>query len=51
MIGGIIIALGFYTVMWGKAQEEKKMGEEEENSDLGSSSHKAPLLQNRSVDV
>ncbi|OAY61548.1 WAT1-related protein At5g40210 [Manihot esculenta] len=51
VIGGIIIALGFYTVMWGKAQEEKKMGEEEENSDLGSSSHKAPLLQNRSVDV
>ncbi|XP_058008787.1 WAT1-related protein At5g40230 isoform X2 [Hevea brasiliensis] len=51
VIGGIIIALGFYTVIWGKAQEEEKMVEEKGNSNFASCSTKAPLLQNRSVDV
>eukprot|EP00257_Ricinus_communis_P022480 XP_015582215.1 WAT1-related protein At3g28050 isoform X1 [Ricinus communis] len=44
VIGGIIIALGFYSVLWGKAQEEK-MGKDERNSSFESSaSPKAPLL-------
>ncbi|XP_021656769.2 WAT1-related protein At5g40230 isoform X2 [Hevea brasiliensis] len=51
VIGGIVIALGFYTVIWGKAQEEERMGEEKGISKFESNSHKVPLLENRSVDV
>ncbi|KAG8384795.1 hypothetical protein BUALT_Bualt04G0155600 [Buddleja alternifolia] len=46
IIGATIIAMGFYTVMWGKAKED--LGEFDiENSDLESSSatEKSPLLQ------
>ncbi|KAK8625501.1 hypothetical protein V6N13_090372 [Hibiscus sabdariffa] len=40
VIGATIIVSGFYGVLWGKAKEES----------LGSSSHEAPLLQNRRDD-
>ncbi|KAF5746860.1 WAT1-related protein [Tripterygium wilfordii] len=44
LIGAAIISVGFYTVMWGKAQEE--IGKDFEiGSPETSSSHKAPLLQ------
>ncbi|XP_037495623.1 WAT1-related protein At5g40210 [Jatropha curcas] len=51
VIGGIIIALGFYTVIWGKSQEEKMNEEGKGNPNLESSSHKIPLLRNNSSDL
>ncbi|XP_037495593.1 WAT1-related protein At3g28050 isoform X1 [Jatropha curcas] len=51
VIGGIIIALGFYTVIWGKSQEEKMDEEDKGNPNLESSSHKIPLLRNKSTDL
>ncbi|XP_059656020.1 WAT1-related protein At3g28050-like [Cornus florida] len=52
VIGATVIAVGFYSVMWGKAREEKT-AEELENGICGrhSSSTKVPLLQNKSMDV
>jgi len=46
IIGGAIIAVGFYTVMWGKTREEK-VEENNNMSGLGvdSFSPKAALLQ------
>ncbi|XP_018720251.2 WAT1-related protein At5g40230 [Eucalyptus grandis] len=43
VIGGIIIAFGFYAVVWGKAQEEKVV-EESGSISCESSSPKVPLL-------
>ncbi|KAL3751711.1 hypothetical protein ACJRO7_012528 [Eucalyptus globulus] len=43
VIGGIIIAFGFYAVVWGKAQEEKVV-EESGSISCKSSSPKVPLL-------
>ena len=48
VIGAAIIAFGFYTVMWGKAREEI---EDMTTSGIDSSSHKDPLLQNKSTQV
>lgn len=48
VIGAAIIAFGFYTVMWGKAKEEI---EDMTTSGIDSSSHKDPLLQNKSTQV
>jgi hypothetical protein len=45
LIGAIVIVIGFYSVMWGKAKE-KKMGEEAGVRSLESSREKVPLLQN-----
>ncbi|CAL5421380.1 unnamed protein product [Camellia sinensis] len=50
VIGAIIIALGLYSVMWGKAKEVEII----ENSficRINSSSEEVPLLQNKSIDV
>ncbi|CAK7336458.1 unnamed protein product [Dovyalis caffra] len=47
VIGAAIIALGFYAVIWGKAHEEIKKVEDEENSDSASSSQEVPFLQNK----
>ncbi|CAL5418983.1 unnamed protein product [Camellia sinensis] len=50
VIGAIIIALGLYSVMWGKAKEVDII----ENSficRINSSSEEVPLLQNKSIDV
>ncbi|XVF16466.1 hypothetical protein REPUB_Repub10bG0033200 [Reevesia pubescens] len=44
VIGSVIIALGFYTVIWGQAKE-KNMVLENEASCLESSGQKAPLIQ------
>lgn len=44
LIGAMIISIGFYTVMWGKAKEE--LTEDYGASTLGSpSTQKVPLLQ------
>ncbi|KAK4263317.1 hypothetical protein QN277_028748 [Acacia crassicarpa] len=43
--GSIIIVLGFYAVMWGKAKEERKVEASLENSEA--CCHTAPLLQNK----
>lgn len=50
VIGAAIIALGFYTVIWGKAKEEK-MAEDVSAGGVNPSSHRAPLLQNKSTQV
>lgn len=42
LVGSVIIVLGFYSVIWGKAKEWKK---EEKNS--GSNNKKMPLLQDK----
>lgn len=47
-IGAMIISIGFYTVMWGKAKEEMERGHHDVES-LGSlPSQKTPLLQQSS---
>lgn len=46
VLGAATIAAGFYAVIWGQAQEEKKV-EEAGISSLGSC--KAPLLENKSM--
>ncbi|CBI32110.3 hypothetical protein VitviT2T_000785 [Vitis vinifera] len=50
VIGAAIIALGFYTVVWGKAKEEK-MAEDIAACGVNTSSHRVPLLQNKSTEV
>ncbi|XP_076883361.1 WAT1-related protein At3g28050-like [Bidens hawaiensis] len=52
-IGAVIIATGFYAVMWGQAKEKNKLKDEMDNSldfvnESGSSDHNAPLLQSSS---
>ncbi|KAK4477401.1 hypothetical protein RD792_016622 [Penstemon davidsonii] len=50
IIGATIIAIGFYTVMWGKAKEE--WGELDETTDLEiSTPEKYPLLQSYGTEV
>ncbi|WCJ21686.1 nodulin MtN21 /EamA-like transporter family protein [Euphorbia peplus] len=52
VIGGITIAFGFYTVIWGKAQEKKMFEVEDKGiSNFETSSPRLPLLQNKSVNV
>ncbi|KAL6983638.1 hypothetical protein U1Q18_017018 [Sarracenia purpurea var. burkii] len=46
VIGAFIIAIGFYTVLWGKANEEKVI---EEPHGVNSPSDKLPLLQKESI--
>ncbi|KAF6159879.1 hypothetical protein GIB67_032963 [Kingdonia uniflora] len=50
VVGAIVIAFGFYAVMWGKAKEEK-MSQENEICSLESSSQNIPLLRNKYIDV
>lgn len=45
LIGATVIVIGFYSVMWGKAKEEK-IDEDIGVRSLESTSQKAPLLQN-----
>ena len=50
LIGATVIALGFYAVIWGQAQEEKTI----ENGGICSfelSSAKVPLLENKGLDI
>ncbi|XP_021842862.1 WAT1-related protein At3g28050 [Spinacia oleracea] len=55
VIGGLIIALGFYTVMKGKAEEEIHKGIDENrlinSAEEETGSHKVPMLQNRDIDA
>jgi len=46
VIGAAIIVIGFYAVIWAKAQEEHTTSE---NNFLSSSS--TPLLSNKSMDI
>ncbi|XP_059656021.1 WAT1-related protein At3g28050-like [Cornus florida] len=50
VIGAVIIALGFYSVMWGKTEEEKIV---EDNSlcDIDACTDKVPLLQTKGMVV
>ncbi|KAJ9172071.1 hypothetical protein P3X46_015358 [Hevea brasiliensis] len=50
VIGAVIIALGFYAVVWGKSQEERTV-EDKEKCSFESSSPKVPLLQNKCTNV
>ncbi|CAL5421381.1 unnamed protein product [Camellia sinensis] len=50
VIGAVIIALGLYAVMWGKANEVQII-EENVISRVDSSSDKVPPLQNKSMEV
>lgn len=53
VVGATVIAIGFYTVMWGKSKEE--MEEDEETTadilESSSSTEKIPLLRNFKSDV
>ncbi|OIT36062.1 PREDICTED: WAT1-related protein At4g15540-like isoform X1 [Nicotiana attenuata] len=49
LLGSIIILLGFYSVIWGKAKEWK-MGENSGWKSLESNSNNMPLLQNKADD-
>ncbi|KAI5352409.1 hypothetical protein L3X38_005300 [Prunus dulcis] len=50
LVGAIVIVIGFYSVMWGKANEEKMDGGAETKSlatkSLATSNQRVPLLQN-----
>ncbi|KAL6983641.1 hypothetical protein U1Q18_017021, partial [Sarracenia purpurea var. burkii] len=48
VIGAFIIALGFYTVLWGKTNEEKTI--EDRINSIDSHSDKLPLLQKKSIE-
>ncbi|KAJ0095864.1 hypothetical protein Patl1_16200 [Pistacia atlantica] len=50
IIGASIIAFGFYSVLWGQAQEEKMVDDKGINCSK-SSSPNAPLLENRSMEI
>ncbi|KAA8529537.1 hypothetical protein F0562_033664 [Nyssa sinensis] len=49
VIGAATIALGFYSVMWGKAKEEKTIVDNEMCGGSDSSSHEVPLLRNKRI--
>ncbi|KAF5203597.1 Wat1-related protein [Thalictrum thalictroides] len=49
VIGAIVIALGFYGVMWGKAKEEKMIETNEVIYSANSSTQRMPLLSNNNV--
>ncbi|XP_028783718.1 WAT1-related protein At3g28050-like [Neltuma alba] len=51
MIGAGIIGIGFYSVMWGLAQEEKMVNEKDKIQKKNMPSSTTPLLQNKSLDV
>ena len=51
MIGAAIIAIGFYAVLWGQAQEDKIIDEKNGLWSLPSCSSSTPLLQNKSMDA
>jgi len=48
VIGGTLISIGFYTVMWGKAKEEKE--DIEINVATSSHSKRVPLLMNYAIE-
>jgi hypothetical protein len=50
VIGAAVTVVGFYAVMWGKANEEK-MYKDSGVVSFRSSSEKIPLLQNRMEEI
>ncbi|XAR65044.1 hypothetical protein NMG60_11009000 [Bertholletia excelsa] len=50
VVGAIIIALGFYSVLWGKAEEEKAVEQDSRKLSFDSASDKLPLLQNKPME-
>lgn len=52
VIGSVIISIGFYAVIWGKAKEETTKDETDFTSSIGGSSSdsKVPLLQSLKVE-
>ncbi|XVE67982.1 hypothetical protein DITRI_Ditri09bG0031800 [Diplodiscus trichospermus] len=51
IIGAVIISVGFYAVIWGKAKEEERTEDESGSSVLGASSiGKVPFLQSHKVE-
>lgn len=46
VIGAALIALGFYSVLWGKAEEAKMVEDGSGISQLDSSPDQVPLLRN-----
>lgn len=51
MTGALIIAIGFYSVLWGKAEEEKAVEEINGTNSFGPNyDNKFPLLQKESTD-
>ncbi|GFP86485.1 wat1-related protein at3g28050 [Phtheirospermum japonicum] len=46
LVGAVILVIGFYAVIWGKAKESK-MAKVNEASDVESRGHSVPLLQDR----
>ncbi|XVF14136.1 hypothetical protein REPUB_Repub09cG0031400 [Reevesia pubescens] len=51
IVGAVIIAMGFYAVIWGKAKEEERTDDDTSFSSLAtSSSGKVPLLQSHKVE-
>ncbi|PIA40431.1 hypothetical protein AQUCO_02500258v1 [Aquilegia coerulea] len=53
VIGAIVIALGFYAVMWGKAKEQKMIETDDQviYSSANSSTQRMPLLPNNVMDM
>ncbi|KAK8631499.1 hypothetical protein V6N13_028284 [Hibiscus sabdariffa] len=46
VIGAVILSMGFYAVIWGKAKEEERIDEDSGSSSLGQlPNNKVPLLQ------
>ncbi|KAL4588723.1 hypothetical protein LXL04_001618 [Taraxacum kok-saghyz] len=45
VVGGIIISLGFYVVLWGKAKEDASVHDKQPSSSSSSSTQTSPLLQ------
>ncbi|KAI4314078.1 hypothetical protein L6164_027018 [Bauhinia variegata] len=50
-IGAAIVAIGFYAVLWGQAQEEKMVHEKNGTCNPVSSCSTTPLLQDKRMDV
>lgn len=51
VVGAAVISTGFYSVIWGKAQEEKRVEDTAGISNLGSFASNVPLLQNKSLRI
>ncbi|KAK3223274.1 hypothetical protein Dsin_010299 [Dipteronia sinensis] len=51
IVGAAVIAFGFYSVIWGQAQEEKMVDDEAVFNNIKSSSLKSPLLKNKSMEI
>ncbi|KAK3223272.1 hypothetical protein Dsin_010297 [Dipteronia sinensis] len=51
IVGAAVIAFGFYSLIWGQAQEEKMVDDKAIFNNIKSSSLQSPLLKNKSMEV